>query len=84
MLPKKPISISVSGIQSQWFAITHMPAILKTYLPSQLLTILEAHQETELEEMLTPSVEGLPFCSDLKNIQSCEIYFGSERPHKSD
>jgi len=65
MLLEKPISISVSEIESQWFAITHMLAIVKNYLPCLLLNVLEAHQETEQEDMLTP-VEGLLFCSDLK------------------
>lgn len=61
-----------------------MTSILKTYLPFLLLTILETHQETEQEEMLT-SVEGLPFCSDLKQNHSfVKYFFGRERTHKSD
>lgn len=65
---------------SRCFAITHMPVILKTDLLSLLLTILEAHQETEQEEMLL-----CPFVLIWsKNIQCCEIFSGREGPRKSD
>lgn len=51
-----------------------MTSILKTCLLSLLVTVLEAHQQTEQEEVLT-SVEGLPFCSGLKEKHSFVKYF---------
>lgn len=88
MLPEKPISISVSEIQRRCFEITNIPTVLKTSLPSLLLTLLKAQQETEQEEILSPSVElsdqkGFVLTQN-KNTQSCKIFFSKERARESD
>lgn len=58
--------ISLGEMWSHWIAITHLPAILKTYVPTLLLTTLKTHQKIEKKEMFTLSVERPPFCSDFK------------------
>lgn len=58
--------ISLGEIWSQWITITHLLVILKTYVPTLLLTTLKIHQKFEKKEMCTLSLERPPFCSDFK------------------